>query len=179
MVPDESSSQLSVCLTVARSERDMRGFDYFRYNASLALMGFDHRSEFWSRMVPQLSEISPAVLRAVLALSALHEHAFDTDETSLVCSSNVVCLRQYNKSIRHLCSRQAALPMQFTLTCCVLFICLENLGGNHQTALSHLKNGLALLREWHAEDVQSASESHDREILTIVFRRLDMRLQLS
>lgn len=149
--------------------KDSRSFDYFRHNATLALMGFDRKSEFWARMVPQLSESSTAVMRAVLALSALYE------ETHGGSGSDVVFLRQYNKSIRQLCAGREKSPVQLTLTCCVLFITLENLAGDHLAALSHLRSGLALLKEWLREELTSVEERADREVLTVVFRRLDMQ----
>ena len=57
-----------------RSKKENRYFELFQHNTILGLMGFDHRSTFWSYMVLQFSQSSPAVLHAALALSALQEH---------------------------------------------------------------------------------------------------------
>ncbi|KAG4437206.1 hypothetical protein IFR05_007295, partial [Cadophora sp. M221] len=49
-----------------RSEPTNRTLDYFLTHASLALTGFNHRSGFWTGLVPMLCETEDAVLRAVL-----------------------------------------------------------------------------------------------------------------
>lgn len=171
-----TASTLSTCLGAypARSEADLRAFEYFRQTALLELIGFDVKSEFWSQTVLQFSETSPAVLRAALALSARHEHICNKSALQLTTESELRSLRQYNKSIRQLCSTQVDQPIHFTLTCCVLFICLENLSGNHDAALLHLQNGLKVLREWHSREV-TFSEKQARDHITVVFCRLDMQ----
>ncbi|KAF8861197.1 hypothetical protein BDZ45DRAFT_281652 [Acephala macrosclerotiorum] len=84
-------------------------------------------------------------------------------------------LRQYNKAIRQLCLKQTDQPIQFTLTCCILFICLENLRGDYDAGLLHLKNGLEILKEWHTAELTLSSEIEARGIISRVFRRLDMQ----
>ena len=43
-----------------RAAVDSRYFRYFRQNALFGLMGFNHQSDFWSRMVLQVSEFFPS-----------------------------------------------------------------------------------------------------------------------
>jgi hypothetical protein len=86
-----------------------------------------------------------------------------------------MCLMQYNKSIGYLRSRQSRQATPFTLTCCVLFICLENAQGNHNVALEHLQNGLKILQDWKLNANTSGSEDLAVENITSVFRRLDMQ----
>ncbi|KAH9215959.1 hypothetical protein DL95DRAFT_132875 [Leptodontidium sp. 2 PMI_412] len=191
-----------------RSEPTNRTFDYFLSHASLSLMGFNHRSEFWSRLVPMLCETQDAVLRGVLALSKGFEVGCcggGVGGLGREREENLVCLRQYNKAIRALCERgvegkrkrmgRAGMGSTFsqqeefrdhqerrqitdlqyiiTLTCCVLFICLENIIGNYDIALQHLENGLKLLREWMLLAVRGVES--ERAVLVDVFRRLDMQ----
>jgi hypothetical protein len=141
-------------------------------------MGFNHQSDFWSRMVLQFSELSPAVLYAVLALSALHEAVYIEGKEIVFAERNTAILRRYNKSITLLRSEHSTQPVQITLICCILFICLENMGGNFAIALEHLKNGLKILQDWHAQECKSAGEEQAREEITRVFRRLDMQATL-
>lgn len=169
-----STFSTSLCTHSVRSEADIRAFEYFRQTALLELIGFDFKSEFWSRTVLQFIENSSAVLRAALALSARHEHACSEPGLKLATEREMRSLRQYNKSIRQLCSTQVDQPIHFTLTCCILFICLENLNNNHEVALSHLKNGLKVLREWHSREITS-SEKQARDQITVVFCQLDMQ----
>ncbi|KAE8441517.1 hypothetical protein EG329_004863 [Mollisiaceae sp. DMI_Dod_QoI] len=166
------SSLSSLDVHSYRSERENRGFDYFRSKALSELVGFDTKSDFWSHVL-QSTEASPAVFRAVLSLSSLHEASYGQSMREISSNDRVLFLRQYNKAIRQLCARQIAQPIQFTLTCCILFICLENLRGDHDAALLHLEKGLEILKEWHAAGSTLSSEIEAREIITKVFRRLD------
>jgi hypothetical protein len=136
-------------------------------------MGFDHCSDFWSLMVLQFCEASPAVLHAAIALSSLHEHLYNKRGTVAISKSDTMLFQQYNKSIKHL--RSSIQPVPITLACCILFICLENLAGNYDTALEHLKNGLKILHGWRTEETSAALEDQTREHITHVFRRLDMQ----
>jgi hypothetical protein len=56
-------------------------------------------------------------------------------------------LQQYNKAISCLsrCLSQGPQSEEITLMCCVLFICLEFLRGNIDTAISHLLSGLGIM----------------------------------
>jgi Fungal specific transcription factor domain/Fungal Zn(2)-Cys(6) binuclear cluster domain len=157
------------------SGRDSRGFEYFRHNTLSGLMGFAYNSDFWNQTVLQFCETSPAVLHAVLSLSALHENVLNETRADKASSGDLVFLKQYNKSIKFLHSCQQHQAVSSTLICCVLFICLENFSGNYDKALAHLQSGLSILENWRKEDLKSASEIKVRENLTQVFRRLDMQ----
>jgi len=157
------------------SGKDSRGFDYFRHNTLAGLMGFMHDSEFWNSTVLQFCEASPAVLHAVLGLSALHENLLNDKRNDTMSSADLVFLKQYNKSIKLLQSSQENQAVCITLICCILFICLENFSGNYDRALAHLQSGLSILEKWRKEDLKSASEIRVRENLTQVFRRFDLQ----
>jgi Fungal specific transcription factor domain len=166
---------MGMILNPSPSLRDSRGFDYFRYNALSGLMGFSHDSEFWNYTVLQFCEASPAVLHAVLGLSALHENLLNDARAASSPSDELIFLKQYNKSIKLLQSSQEGRSISSTLICCVLFICLENFCGSYDKALAHLQSGLTILASWRKDDLKSASEIRIREILTRVFRRLDLQ----
>jgi len=139
-------------------------------------MGFMHNSEFWNRTVLQFCEASPAVLHAVLGLSALHENLLlNGKREGNMPSADLVFLKQYNKSIKLLQSSHENQAVSSTLICCIIFICLENFSGNYDRALAHLQSGLTILESWRKEELGSVSEIRVRENLTQVFRRLDLQ----
>ncbi|KAE9364634.1 hypothetical protein N431DRAFT_355270 [Stipitochalara longipes BDJ] len=172
---DASSVSIKPLLSQLPSGKDSRGFDYFRHNTLAGLMGFGHNSEFWNQTVLQFCEASPAVLHAVLGLSALHENLLDETRDEITPRADLVVLKQYNKSIKLLQSSRENQAVSNTLICCILFICLENFSGNYDRALAHLQSGLTILESWRKEDLKSASEIRVRENLTQVFRRLDLQ----
>lgn len=173
--PTRTSLSFEITLGPIRSKTESRYFDLFQRNTMICLMGFDHRSTFWRYMVLQFCQSSPAVLHAVLALAALHEHLDGKSNENGNAGSYRLSLMQYNKSIGYLRARQSRQATPLTLTCCVLFFCLENAQGDHDTALAHLQNGLKILQDWKMDTNTSASEDLAIENLTNVFRRLDMQ----
>lgn len=170
-----SSPSTLIVLSALRNGRDSRGFDYFRHNTLSGLMGYGHSSEFWNQTVLQLCEASPAVLHAVLGLSALHEDLLSGRSVAATASGNLTFLQQYNKSIKLLRFSEESHAVSITLTCCILFVCLENFSGNYDRALAHLQSGLSILQNWRKEDLRSAFEVRVRENITQVFRRLDLQ----
>ncbi|KAL6796428.1 hypothetical protein GGI42DRAFT_345227 [Trichoderma sp. SZMC 28013] len=156
-----------------QSREEYRYFEYFCRNVLHRLTGFDYQSKFWNEIVPQFSQSSPAVLHAVLALSALYEHldghSKDTHQW------NKLILKQYNRSIRCLRLALSPQPIQFTLTCCILFITFESAQDDYQKALLHLQSGLDILKDWRTKEIKSFLEGQDREVISETFRRFDMQ----
>lgn len=148
-----------------RSSKEHRYFDQFRHRTMFGLMGVNKDSNFWRRMILQLSEAYPAVLHAVIAISALHEQL-----TKPSNATQRVFLQQYNKSIRHIRSLESDNKIQVTLACCIIFVCLENAQGNHERALEHLENGLRVYNVWALQDVRPAVKEAQENILEIITR---------
>ncbi|KAL2258583.1 hypothetical protein VTK26DRAFT_8063 [Humicola hyalothermophila] len=108
---------------------------------------------FWSRVAPSTNLQDEAVKHAVVALSAAFQlcqypdepviHGFTRD------SLDVFVIQHYNNSIerlqRHVDSSSPE-SVRVTLLCCLAFISLETLRGNHAVAVSHLVNGLRILQ---------------------------------
>ena len=116
--------------------------NFFRHQTAPILAGhFDH--SFWSHWVLRVADSEPAVRHAVVAIASLHEKSVTMRVPSTHADS--FSLFQYNKAIRHLTDQ--AIERQsnhVTLLTCVLFICLEFLGGNPDLALGHLQNGMKI-----------------------------------
>lgn len=156
-------------LTSTRSGKEHRYFDHFRHRTIFGLMGVNADSEFWHRMILQLSEAHPAVLHAVIAISVLHEYLCNPSYTT-----QRTFLQQYNKSIRYIRALKSEDEIQVTLTCCIIFVCLENAQGNHGKALEHLENGLRIYNTWKAQDVTPAIKQAQENILE-VYTRFDVQ----
>lgn len=172
---DYSTNSLSPIIPYGplQSREEYRYFEYFCRNVLLRLTGFDYQSKFWNETVLQFSESSPAVLHAVLALSALYEY-LDGDSKGTPGRNRLV-FKEYNRSIRCLRSAPSPQPIQFTLTCCILFITFESAQDDHQKALLHLQNGLNILKDWRTKEIKSFLAGQDREVISETFRRFDMQ----
>ncbi|KAL7906648.1 hypothetical protein GGI35DRAFT_112102 [Trichoderma velutinum] len=156
-----------------QSREEYRYFEYFCRYVLHRLTGFDYQSKFWNEIVPQFSESSPAVLHAVLALSALYEYLDDNSKGTHIWDKLI--LKQYNRSIRCLRLAPSPQPIQFTLTCCILFITFESAQDDYQNALLHLQSGLDILKDWRTKEIKSFLEGQDREVISETFRRFDMQ----
>jgi hypothetical protein len=152
---------------------EYRHFEYFRHHALLHLTGFDNQSRFWNEIVLQLSEASPAVLHAVLALSALYEHLDGSSEGKL--APDKLVLQHYNRSIKYLRQAPSSHPVEFALTSCILFVAFESARDDHKMALFHLQNGLSIMNDWRTKAVQSFEGRQTREDISEILRRFDMQ----
>lgn len=156
-----------------QTRAEYRQFEYFRHHVLLYLTGFDNQSRFWNETVLQFSEASPAVLHAVLALSALYEHLDGSSKGMLAPDKHV--LQHYNKSIKYLRQAPSSHPVEFALTCCILFVAFESARDDHKMALFHLQNGLNIIKDWRTKEIKSIQGRQTREDITEILRRLDMQ----
>lgn len=108
---------------------------------------------FWSRVAPSTGSQDEAVRHAVVALSAAFQLAQHANEPVIDGFTrdnlDVFAIQHYNKSIerlqRHVGS-SAPESVRVTLLCCLAFVSLETLRGNHDVAVTHLVNGLRILQ---------------------------------
>lgn len=152
---------------------EYRHFEYFRHHVLLHLTGFDSQSRFWNETVLQFSEASPAVLHAVLALSALYEQ-LDGSSKGMLAPDKLV-FQHYNRSIKYLRQAPSSHPVEFALTSCILFIAFESARDDHKMALFHLQNGLSIIQDWRTKEVKSSEDRQTREDISEILRRLDMQ----
>ena len=196
LVPPSAESSTSANSIILRG-RDVtfpgtsverRHLEYFQQRTAPDFAGH-FSSEFWSRLVLQVSHSEPAVLHAVVALGSLHETLDNTGgqgvisrRSSVSVSSQETSLQQYNRAITALRGRMESQNeneiLEIALICCVLFYSYETLHGNHDEALLHLQNGLKMLQEWKAKRADSTSPAEPSPIqyeLSQVLSRLNVQ----
>lgn len=96
-----------------------------------------------------------AVIHGVVALSALHEdlevRGAPLSREDLRNRHHRFALCQYGRSLALLNERRYSQDPKLRdvlLTCCLLFMAFDLLRGQYDSALLHLKQGLAILQEW-------------------------------
>jgi hypothetical protein len=136
------------------SETERRVFASFRAaipdGAAARLCGF---TSFWRRLSPSAGCQDKAIKHAVVALAVAYQqfhypnqpiiHGFGPGDLE------IFTIQQYNQSIESLQSHagsSAAESIRVTLVCCLIFISLEMLRGNHSVAVTHITNGLRILQ---------------------------------
>lgn len=173
-------SSLNVAAVLPQADSERRHFQFFVERTAPELSGyFDY--EFYKRLLLQISRDEPAVRHALVALGSLHEgiKAQEEDGGALRSSS----LKEYNMAIGNLSrnSTKGKQSISVTLICCLLFIWLETLQGNHVVRMQQLTSGLNILREWQRNVRNDPSSFSDPEVrfirqqLVPIYTRLDLQ----
>jgi Fungal specific transcription factor domain len=190
--PIGAISTYCIPFKVPGSQKDRQKLHYFCVQAALDLSGsLSTNSDFWSRIVLQFSHQEPVVLQALIALSSIHLDFVTTEAAEdrslhqdFVTGDSLV---QYNKAIRRLRMYLSATHRpsnMVTLICCALFCCFDSIRGDYKSALSHLRNGLSILRAAEREIPLHASASgidgmpEDLRRLELMFSRIDLQATL-
>jgi len=160
---------------------ERRSFHHFRIRTADDLSGcFD--SNFWNRLVLQLSHSEPAIKHALIALGDAHE-SYQAGRIDSFISPGLA-LQQYNRAIsflNHQLSNPSRRATEVALICCVIFICFESVRGNYDAALLHLKSGIDILKSRNlatgkggSGDVPYLDPQTDEDDLIELFTRLDV-----
>jgi hypothetical protein len=108
-------------------------------------------SEFWDLLLPQASYSEPAVLHAVLALTSAHQHDQINSIVGRLSTEEQFTLQAYSRAISYLkphFNLSHKVSLRVTLITCILFVCLEIVQRHHITAITHLSNGLELIKQY-------------------------------
>ncbi|KAL9087135.1 MAG: hypothetical protein Q9165_006786 [Trypethelium subeluteriae] len=168
---------------------ETRSLEYFRIRTIPQLSGF-LGSSFWSHYLLQTAAHEPAIRHAIIALGSLHER-FEAGDSSILRSNldkleGGFALQQYTTAIGQLIKpsfNHFQQTLDVALTACVLFTCFETLRGHHGSALSHVANGVRMLREL-PEDYASTQSTNTGlavansphvpyDTLQVIFARFD------
>ncbi|KXJ87081.1 hypothetical protein Micbo1qcDRAFT_218317, partial [Microdochium bolleyi] len=130
-----------------------------------------HQSELWHTTLMFFAQTVPAVRHAAAALSLVYRghldrgsshHASTRQHLSDGLGATEQALLHYNKAI-NLVLREHAPHDPFstlvTLLVCYMFNCVDQLAGNYQEALRHLRGGVELARSLSAT---TSTRSHGR-----------------
>lgn len=160
------------------TEIERKCFQDLRNRTLPELMGY-FPCTFWECSVLQLAHHEPAVRHALLALESARSYLIDSSKESTKCFS----IQQYNRAISYLCKSNGEVPTsdRAVLICCLLFVILENVQGNYETAMRHLDHGANFLLQRRKEKLSGTEEIrplsdqvHDE--LTPFFSRLDIQI---
>lgn len=157
-----------------------RGIDYFRQNLAAELEGqFD--SNFWSKLVLQLSHSEPSVRHAVSALSVTYQDIKSSlRHPSGQVHANPEAQREWILALRTLSARIQAHPSSnlVPLVCCLVFTCIEFLKGNVNSAMLHVESGLNILAA-HDYAVSTLSSRALQDHIVPIFLRLNVLCSLA
>ena len=138
--------------------------------------------EFWSRISLQMAQSEPCVRHALIALGYLNKTETgslkDARSGFMATSEQKTLLFHYNKAVNSLVQRisESSYSPEIGLVSCILFICIEFLRGNYDTAFAHFNSGLKIIsafkRSQILSPVKSLGPSMIEELLIPMFIRM-------
>ena len=174
-VDSHSAPTFDLGLVTPGDSDERRYFNYFCHRVLEDFNGY-FSSGFWDLLVLQLSYSEQAVWHAVIALASMHERSvqrlMESRTTSLKLSYTT---EQYTKALFYLrngIENGDDYNLIAVLTCCILFIALEVLQGNYDSALLHLQNGFKIWcqAERSTESSSSALSTFGDEFIEVLLR---------
>ncbi|KAK1621864.1 hypothetical protein BDP81DRAFT_361849 [Colletotrichum phormii] len=128
--------------------KEGRALQYFCETAGPAMSG-TLDPYFWTHLVMQLGANEPAVKHALVAISVLFEQA-DGSQEDITAGQRLAHQRQglhhYNAAIRELKTKDLKEKQSVVLVVCLLFICIEALRSDVQSAVRHGRHGIEILK---------------------------------
>lgn len=181
----------AIPFSIPGSQSDRRLLHFYCVQGAIDLAGYTP-SELWRTSILQHAHRHSVVRQAVIALSSWQVSAMCDDTIDAVGSSGTVSSEdhviQYGKALRGLrrCIAHpgnSPLERSSILVCCLLFFCYENGRGDPHAALTHLDNGLRILKhhEPRDESLHGAPEGKPEALdphLVQLFHRLDCQATL-
>ncbi|EMD94622.1 hypothetical protein COCC4DRAFT_64454 [Bipolaris maydis ATCC 48331] len=134
---------------------------FFHHFRAITIVDFVHvinPRDFWSQRVLPMCYNDPAVRNTVVALGAAHylylqklQSSNSGDTNASMSHFECVAIQYYNNAIAELVKLnngdKSTWDTQLkTLTCCLLFICLENILGRSEEGIRHIQAGARLLK---------------------------------
>ncbi|KAI0146352.1 hypothetical protein GGR57DRAFT_287421 [Xylariaceae sp. FL1272] len=175
---------------LAGTTKEKDYFDWFKTCTLHKLTG-SFVSRFWNTLVIQASFQEPAVMHAVLALSAVHRRGVDgngegTQATAAESrNQDQFALTHYLQAIQHLKTHfgnQGKASRRIALMACILFVTFEFFRGHIETGQCHLKSGHQILSgSADARDAiswQKPGQSFADDWILEAFSRLQFQVEL-
>lgn len=140
--------------TITGTGQDEILLDFFSRVTAPKIAGFYDDLNFWKGTVVQLAHSDPGVRLAIQAVSSLHAEVEKVEGNRLKDIDPSV-LQTYNDAIRRLVSNSTE-PLYIKAVVVALFVCIEMLVGNEESASVHIIGGLKLLQDWKSRSASSS-----------------------
>ncbi|KAH9204494.1 hypothetical protein DL95DRAFT_319340 [Leptodontidium sp. 2 PMI_412] len=122
-------------------------------------------THFWCDYVLPFGHMASPVRHALISLGASHRSFLLKDSSDISLSEKQsydrFAIQQYNKAISDLTpfmTAPSSLDLQAILTCCLIFVCIDNLNARYASAIRHLRAGSDILYSLQDSEAASAAE---------------------
>ncbi|KAJ4291748.1 hypothetical protein N0V90_009643 [Kalmusia sp. IMI 367209] len=138
--------------------------------------------DFWSRACLQISQSEASVRHGLIALGYLNRSETGTLKSARsglrATSGQEIFLTHYNKAIRSLAERmtEPSYSAEIGLVSCLIFVGIEILRGNYDTAMLHYNNGLRIIKAIREKQKPHSGKAFSSDLvekaLVPIFHRL-------
>jgi hypothetical protein len=129
-----------------------------------------HNCKLWTQLILQFATTELSVYHSVLAVGAIHRASVELDQKKAVCHREYA-FGHYQLAIRYLIDLKNSAKSNAILISCCMFIWFENLQGDYQKSLSHLRNGLKFL----ARNSKGHNHLSIHQVIVFQLSRLDIQ----
>ncbi|KAL5386721.1 hypothetical protein PMIN06_011795 [Paraphaeosphaeria minitans] len=152
-------------------DKDLHFLAFYTHCAapSMSTDGFD--TEFWSQACLQMAQSESSIQHALIAIGYLNRSqtgSLKSARSGLVATSGQgTFLTHYNKAIKALAERisEASYTAEVGLVSCFIFVGIEILRGNYDTAMLHYCNGLRILQTLRAKQRSTGGKTLGSELI--------------
>lgn len=163
-------------------DKDLHYLEFYHHVAapSMSIDGFDQ--DFWSQSCLQMAQSEDSVRHALIAIGYLNRSqngSLKSARTGLAATAGQeTFLIHYNKAIKSIASRisEPSYTPEVALVTCFIFVGIEILRGNYDTAMLHYSNGLRILQTLREKQRRTKSKTMGSDLvensLVPLFHRL-------
>ncbi|KAH8889004.1 hypothetical protein GQ53DRAFT_783334 [Thozetella sp. PMI_491] len=128
--------------SIGRSSREGRALDFF-YRVAAPGLSIYPDEEFWTRLVPAACQQEPAVRDAAIAVSILFQARSKDQLAPPGSPTDVFAMCHYNRALASSAQKSTEAPAMLLL--CILFVCIEWLRADAETAIEHCRHGVLIM----------------------------------
>lgn len=138
-------------------DKDLHFLDFYAHCAAHSMSTDAFDTQFWSKACLQMAQSEASIRHALIAIGYLNRSqtgSLKNARSSLVATSGQeTFLTHYNKAIKALAERisESSYSADVGLVSCFIFVMIEILRGNYDTAMLHYCNGLRILQTLRAK----------------------------
>ncbi|KAL3954927.1 hypothetical protein ACCO45_010490 [Purpureocillium lilacinum] len=132
---------------------ELRNMAFYRHVVAPSVGG-PFKSTFWTETVAELMHREPAARHAIQAISSLYERSSLglSDGPAIPYEDRQLAVTHYNAAIRHLVSPAGSSSKDTVMLVCILFIYIEFMRGDNESATTHIRHGITLLNSYNARE---------------------------
>ncbi|KAF1976401.1 hypothetical protein BU23DRAFT_47639 [Bimuria novae-zelandiae CBS 107.79] len=152
-------------------DKDLHYLEFYHHCAAPSMSTDSFDKDFWTQSCLQMAQSEASVRHALIAIGYLNRSQTGTlksarSSLAATCGQETF-LTHYNKAIKSVAERilEPSYAPEVGLVSCLIFVGIEILRGNYDTAMLHYNNGLRILKTLRENQRRSRSKRLGSELI--------------